>query len=90
MSTLARFDSHHDAILLSALGYVCTYFPATWEDVGGPESGPELDGSPAYTEWRVTFKENVDHVLVVVDGEVVTEFEEPNVDWWAMEAHRNV
>lgn len=60
------FDPVSDGRLLSALGYVSEEVEAHWEDVGGPESVPNLQGHPAYTAWT---KE--DQFIIVVDGEVV-------------------
>ena len=60
------FDPVHDAALLNAAGYSCEHYPATWQDIGGPENGPKLIGGPAFNEWR-----NGDHIIVVSEGEVV-------------------
>jgi hypothetical protein len=60
-----QFD-RHTAGLLNALGYVCTQHPASWEDVGDAESGPQIAGGPAFDEWTLD-----DSFIIVVDGEVV-------------------
>ena len=36
---------------LIALGYTHEYFPEDWEDTGGPEYGPRLEGHPAYDQY---------------------------------------
>jgi hypothetical protein len=40
---------HHH---LLSLGYEWTRNPESWEDTGGPESGPRLSGGPAYDEYE--------------------------------------
>lgn len=60
------FDPVSDGLLLSALGYKAEEFEEHWEVVGGPESGLNLQGHPAYTAWT---KE--DQFIIVIDGEVV-------------------
>lgn len=51
---------------LVAMGYTCTHFPESWEDVGGPESGPEMEGGPAYDIWS-----RGQQYYAVVDGAIV-------------------
>jgi hypothetical protein len=63
---------HHDERLLSALGYSKTHHPASWEDVGGVESGPRLIGGPAHDLWQ-----RGEHCLVVECGELVDSFCDP-------------
>lgn len=36
----------HDAII--AAGFDYQYIPASWEDIGNGETGPMLDGGPAF------------------------------------------
>ena len=36
---------------LQANGFVVEHIPESWEDVGGPESGPRVVGGPAYDLW---------------------------------------
>ena len=57
------FNESH-ALLLTALGFKVTSHPATWEDVGDAENGPELVGGPAYDEWS-----NGITSVYVVDGQ---------------------
>ena len=52
-------------------GYALTHFPESWEDVGDAENGPLIQGGPAYDEWR-----NGNHVVIVIDGEIVDQFVE--------------
>jgi len=40
-----RFDRQASAILLAA-GFTPEFWPASWEDIGTPESGPRLFGAP--------------------------------------------
>ena len=51
---------------LQALGFVHTHHPADWEDIGGPESGPELSGHNAYDEYS-----KGDTSVYVEDGIIV-------------------
>ena len=60
------FDPVSDGLLLSALGYVAEEVEEYWEDVGGPESGPKLEGCRAHTVWT-----RQDQFIIVMDGEVV-------------------
>lgn len=50
MMTTIPFDRTVKGLLL-ALGYKVTEHAAHWEDIGGPENGPMLDGHGAYDEW---------------------------------------
>jgi hypothetical protein len=61
-----------DETLLLQDGWIRTEEPAHWEDIGGPESGPELDGHEAYTIW-----EKGDYSVIVYDGEVADAEELP-------------
>lgn len=64
-----------DARLLAALGFECEHVEAHWEDVGGPESGPKLDGRPEHDVWARTVGTlsggKIEEYVVVCDGEVV-------------------
>jgi hypothetical protein len=64
------FSGVNDAVLLAAAGYVHQFFPATWEDIGGPESGPKLSGHPDTHVWFLTGAAST-HEIIVVDGMVV-------------------
>lgn len=55
----------HSAALLNAAGFTCEHVPASWQDIGGPESGPKLVGGPAYEVWSCG-----DQYIIVQDGEV--------------------
>lgn len=72
-----RFDEVHDAALLNAAGYTYSFWPAKWEDIGGPESGPKLWGYPDTEVWTLPGKFS-SHEIVVIDGEVVSASEVPN------------
>lgn len=61
-----------DAALLTAAGYTHQFWPAHWEDIGGPESGPKLYGWPASHVWTLQL-ETSEHCIVVQDGVVVSE-----------------
>ena len=39
----------HEALL--AAGYIYEQVPADWEDVGGPESGPQVVGHQAFDQY---------------------------------------
>jgi hypothetical protein len=51
---------------LMEMGFVHTYYPAEWEDVGGPENGPDLQGHDEYSVWTLG-----QAYIVVQDGAVV-------------------
>jgi hypothetical protein len=72
-----RFDEVHDAALLNAAGYTYAFWPATWEDIGGPESGPKLHGYPDTEVWTLR-GEHSSHEIVVIDGQVVEASTVPN------------
>lgn len=84
MSAPVYFDKHA-AALLNALGYECARFDATWEDVGGPESGPQISGGPAFQEWtRPNSSGHSEHVIIVCGGEVVETCDAPlGPEGWA-------
>lgn len=69
---MATYFDKHCAALLNALGYTCAAFPASWEDVGGPESGPHIVGNPAFQEWTRPEPDGAsEHAIIVCCGEVV-------------------
>jgi hypothetical protein len=78
-TTFGRFDQHC-ATLLIALGYTCEQLPETWEDVGGPESGPRLVGGPACDVWSRPDGKGSVHVIVVEAGDIVEEELQPDFD----------
>lgn len=45
---------------LLEMGYTHTHVEAEWEDIGGPESGPCLDGHDEYD----VYESDVDHVYI--------------------------
>jgi hypothetical protein len=61
------FDATTGPKLMTLFGYTVTHHEATWEDVGGPESGPKLVGCPAHDEWT----RSDGHYVIVADGEIV-------------------
>lgn len=71
------FDERHDGALLVAAGYTYAFWPATWQDIGGPESGPKLSGYPDTEVWSLRGQHST-HEIIVVDGRVVDAFEAPN------------
>lgn len=68
------------ATILAALGYQCEHVPETWEDVGGPESGPLVVGHGAGDVWT-----KGDHVIVVEDGMILLAERQPPGPWGAEE-----
>jgi hypothetical protein len=56
---------------LTAAGYVHEFFPAQWEDVGGPESGPQLAGHNDFHVWSLAVNPGALQQVVVVDGHIV-------------------
>lgn len=70
-----NIDNHE---LLIAHGYSHTHYPETWEDVGNGESGPMLDGGPAYEEYA----SSTEYLLAREPGEV--DAREPRNHEWEM------
>jgi hypothetical protein len=67
-----RFSPVNDANLLRAAGYEHEFYEDSWEDVGGPESGPKLVGNPDMDVFsRLSDDGTSYHCIVVVDGWVV-------------------
>ena len=62
-----RFDKH-DAAILNALGYVQERVPEHWQDVGGPENGPKLEGHRAF---QIYARPEDGEYVVIEDGIVV-------------------
>ena len=69
VATLAPIPLATVQPLLTALGFTLRHVPADWEDVGGPENGPELVG---HNEFDVFEKGNM---AVYVEGGFVRECE---------------
>jgi hypothetical protein len=65
-----NFDIHCHALLI-AVGYSHEHVEESWEDVGGPESGPKLVGGPAADIYWLEESPTKDHQIVVVRGEIV-------------------
>lgn len=49
-------------------GFTVEHIEADWEDVGGPENGPCIQGHPAYDYWTLG-----DRYVAVEDGMIVDE-----------------
>lgn len=60
------FDPINGPKLMCLLGFELSRHPESWEDVGGPESGPHIVGGPAYDQWT-----QGSFAIIVVDGQVV-------------------
>lgn len=54
-------DIHSNLI---ALGYVHTHYEESYEDVGTPESGPELAGGPEFDE----YESDTDRIIIDHEG----------------------
>ena len=78
-----NFDAG-DAALLLAAGYTYQFIPADWEDVGGPESGPDLQGHEDLDVYTLDAGPYKEHTVVIVDGMVVqAEYTpKPPPDWF--------
>ncbi len=57
--------------LLTVAGYVRETYKETWEDVGGPESGPRIVGHGAGEAFVLDLPSGAQHVISVEHGEVV-------------------
>lgn len=77
-----RFDRQASAILLAA-GFTPEFFPADWEDIGGPESGPKLSGHPDLVVYSLPVGVNSLQEVVVQEKHGVCEvIVSPNfADW---------
>jgi hypothetical protein len=54
----------HSAVLLNACGYSQEFHEESWQDVGGPESGPDVVGHPAHCVWTLPLDGKNIHVVV--------------------------
>ncbi len=61
------------AATLLAAGWTCQHIEESWEDIGGPESGPQVVGGPACDCWSLGA---LDVIVVagVVDEQEVNPF----------------
>lgn len=50
---------------LCSQGYTYTHEPASWADVGGPDSGPRVIGGPAYDAYVAA---NSNYAVVIEEG----------------------
>lgn len=65
-----NFDIHCHALLVAA-GYSHEHYPESWEDIGGPENGPNLVGGPAFDAYYMPDGKGGEHEIIVVRGEIV-------------------
>ena len=66
-----EFSPQNDGRILAALGYTHQLVPAHWEDIGDAENGPKLDGHPDMDVWSLRLSPTQEHVITVVDEEIV-------------------
>lgn len=76
-----RFDRQASAILLAA-GFEPEFYPAQWEDVGGPESGPKLSGHPDTLVYSLVIGALLMEVVVADDAVEVLEGPADPLDGW--------
>ena len=62
----APFNSGIHAVLVE-MGYEYKHYECTFEDVGDPENGPQLDGDPAFDE----YKSADEYIIISECGRVV-------------------
>lgn len=69
-TTTTQVFSEADAFALLVAGYEYEYCAESWEDVGGPESGPKLVGGPSahvyvhYKHKHVVIAEEYDNTVL--------------------------
>ena len=80
-------------LMLALGGFTHAHVPAHYEDVGGPESGPCVEGYEAYDEWYKNHGEMTEG-FILVDGVMVDhtfyptwmdEMHDPRVDGYNVE-----